>query len=307
MNLHRLELLDAVIENDFNVSRAAARVRLSQPGLSKQLQILEEELGFRLFTRAGKRLTGLTEPGREAHRIARRVLHEAAALNRIASDLREVERGSLVVATTHTQARYALPRAVAEFRREYPQVSLALHQASPVQACREVVDGRADLAIATEGVAEFPELVVLPCYEWNRSVIAPPGHPILEATKLTLREIAKHPIVTYASDFTGRSQINAAFSAQGLKPEIVISAIDSDIIKTYVALGLGVGIVATMATADDDGRRLVALDASHLFPSSTTSIGIRRGSYLRGYVLRFIELVSPHLGPLVVEKALGID
>lgn len=303
MNLQRLEVFEAIIRNDFNVSRASLELRQSQPGLSKQLQILEQELGFSVFLRNGRRLVGLTAPGREVHRVAERMLRDRDALAGIAAGFREADRGSLTIATTHTQARYALPQVIVEFRKRYPNVHLALHQGSPTQVIEEVISGKADIAIATEGLKDESELVALPCYDWNRAIIAPPEHPIWSVSKLSLEEVARHPIVTYAFAFTGRSQINAAFAARGLRPEVVLSAIDSDIIKTYVKLGFGVGIVAKMAMEENE-KGLTSRDASHLFPSSTTVIGIPRGAYLKGYVYSFIELFAPHLNAQVVDEAL---
>jgi len=304
MNLQRLEVFEAIIRNDFNVSRAANELRHSQPGLSKHLQLLEQELGFDLFSRKGRRLVGLTEPGWEVHRVAERMLRDRDALGGIAQGFRDADRGSFTIATTHTQARYALPHSVMEFRRRYPKVHLALHQGSPSQVIEEAVSGKADLAIATEGIHEVPELITLPCYDWNRSIIAPVGHPIFEAPELTLAEVARHPIVTYAFAFSGRSQINAAFAAQGLRPEVVLSAIDADIIKTYVRLGMGIGIVATMAFDAEADTGMRALDASHLFPMATAAVGVARGSYPRGFAYSFIELFAPHLTRDVVERAL---
>jgi LysR family cys regulon transcriptional activator len=304
VNLQRLEVFEAIIRNDFNVSRAAHELRQSQPGLSKHLQLLEDELGFPLFLRRGRRLTGLTEPGREVHRVAERMLRDRDSLQGIAQGLRQAERGSLTIATTHTQARYVLPRVVVEFKRRYPEVHLAIHQGSPDQVIAEVASGAADIAIATEGISEAADLVSLPCYDWNRVVIVPKGHPLQCGEPLSLEELARYPLVSYAFAFTGRSQINAAFAARGLRPEFVLSAIDADIIKTYVKLGFGVGVVASMAILpiEDDG--LAVRDASHLFPKSTTAIGIARGSYLKGYVYSFIELFAPHLNAEVVDRAL---
>lgn len=304
MNLQRLEVFDAIVRCDFSVSQAARDLRQSQPGLSKHLQLLEQELGFSLFARRGRRLVGLTEPGREAYRIARRMLRDQESLFSVGQELGRAEEGFLTVATTHTQARYALPEVIVEFRRRFPRVKLALHQGSPSQVIDEVRAGRADIALATEGIADEPELVALPYYEWNRAVLAPRGHPLLAKEALTLEELAKYPIVTYAFAFTGRSQINSAFAARGIQPEVVLSAIDADIIKTYVRLGFGVGIVAKMAydgTADAD---LGMLDASHLFPTATTMVGLRRGTYLKGYCAAFIELLAPHLRRELVEEAL---
>lgn len=304
MNLQRLEVFEAIIRNDFNVSRAALELRLSQPGLSKHLQLLEDELGFPLFVRKGKRLAGLTPPGKEVHHVAARILRDCDALSEIGQGLQAVEHGSLTIATTHTQARYALPRVLLEFRKRYPQVTVAMHQGSPGQVIEEAQSGRADLAICTEGLSEESELLSLPCYDWNRVVIAPHGHAILKAKRLTLEEIAQHPIVTYAFAFTGRSQINAAFAARGLSPKVVLSAIDADIIKTYVRLKFGIGIVAKMAVDDRADTDLAVLDAAHLFPAATTAIGIPRGAYLKGYVYSFIELFAPQLTREVVDEAL---
>ncbi len=303
MNLQRLEVFEAIIRNHFNVSRASQELHQSQPGLSKQLQILEQELGFSVFERNGRRLVGLTAPGREVHRVAERMLRDRDALAGIAAGFRQADRGSLTIATTHTQARYALPQVILEFRKRYPHVHLALHQGSPTQVIEEVISGKADVAIATEGLKDESELVALPCYDWNRAIIAPPDHPISTVSRLSLEEVARYPIVTYAFAFTGRSQINAAFAARGLQPEVVLSAIDADIIKTYVKLGFGVGIVAKMAMEEND-QSLTSRDASHLFPDSTTVIGIPRGAYLKGYVYSFIELFAPHLSAQVVDDAL---
>lgn len=304
MNLQRLAVFEAIIHNDFNVSRAALQLRLSQPGLSKHLQLLEEELGFLLFQRKGKRLSGLTEPGKEVHHIAARMLRDAHALEGIGRGLSAAEQGTLTIATTHTQARYALPRVLVEFRQRYPQVTVAMHQGSPEQVIQEAISGQVDLAIATEGIADESELLALPCYDWNRVVIAPSDHPILNTKRLTLDEIAQYPIVTYAFAFTGRSQINASFGARGLYPKVVLSAIDADIIKTYVRLKFGIGIVAGMAVDAALDSDLGVLDAAHLFPASTTVIGIPRGAYLKGYVYAFIELFAPHLTREVVDGAL---
>jgi LysR family transcriptional regulator, cys regulon transcriptional activator len=306
VNLQRLEILQAVVRNHFNVSRAAQELRQSQPGLSRQLAVLETEVGAPLFLRRGKRLVSLSGPGEEVYRVASRILRDAESLRTVAAGYRESERGSLVIATTHTQARYALPKVIQRFRQVYPEVRLVLHQGSPTEVCEEVLEGTADIAIATEALSEYPELVVLPVYEWNRSIIAPPDHPILRADPLTLAEVARYPIVTYAFAFSGRSQINAAFVAQGLSPQVVLSAIDADIIKTYVELGLGIGIVASMAYSQETDVRLGARDASHLFPMSQTGVALRRGVYLKGYTYGLIELIGPHLTRAEVDEALQL-
>ncbi len=304
MKLQQLRYLREVARQGLNVSDAAEALFTSQPGISKQIRLLEAELGVEVFVRNGKRVVSVTEPGRAILVLAERMLQDADNLKRVAREFSNEDEGSLTIATTHTQARYALPPVVQAFMKRYPKVSLSLHQGNPVQISEQVVSGAADIAIATEAIGLYPELVMLPCYQWNRCVVVPHGHPLLKLSSLTLEEIAKHPIITYDFAFTGRSQINQAFAAKRLEPNIVLTAIDADIIKTYVELGLGVGIVATMAfdAARDSG--LIALDASHLFPSATTRIGLRRGTYLRGFAYTFIELFAPHLSKKTVEQAM---
>ncbi len=305
MNIQQLRYVFEVARRNLNVSEAANALYTSQPGVSKQIRLLEEELGVDIFVRQGKRFTGVTEPGREVLKIAERMLRDLDNMRGVGAEFSAEASGRLGIATTHTQARYVLPPIVQEFMRRHPKVTVSLHQGSPTQVCEYVLSGEADIAIATEAIGEFDELVMLPCYQWNRCVIAPPGHPILKVRTLTLEEIAKYPLITYDFAFTGRSQINKAFAARGLTPNVVLTAIDADIIKTYVALGLGIGLVAYMAydPATDQGLR--ALDAAHLFESATTRIGIRRNAYLRGYAYDFIGLFAPHLSRKMVEAALA--
>ena len=304
MKLQQLRYLREVARTGLNISEAAERLHTSQPGVSKQIRLLEDELGVAIFVRHGKRILQVTEPGRVVLAMAERILSEADNLKRVGEGFAAEATGSLVIATTHTQARYALPPVVAKFRKQYPKVSLALRQGSPMQLCEQVIAGDADLAIATEAINEYRELTMLPCFQWNRCVVAPPGHPLLAEKSLTLEAIARHPVITYDFAFAGRSQINKAFEARGLTPNVVLTAIDSDVIKTYVVLGLGVGIIAKMAFDPKQDRELRALDASHLFESSTTRIGIRRGTYLRGYAYDFIRLFAPHLTREVVDAAM---
>jgi LysR family cys regulon transcriptional activator len=303
MKLQQLRYLTQVFKQGLNLSAAAETLHTSQPGISKQIKLLENELGVEIFVRNGKRVTAVTPPGKAILAIAQRILQEADNLKQAAQDYSNQDSGNLTVATTHTQARYMLPDVVQRFTRRYPKVKLGLIQGNPVQICQFAISGQADFCIATEAIATFEELVMLPCYGWNRCVIAPPGHPILELKTLTLEEIAKYPIVTYDFAFTGRSQINRAFETRGLQPNVVLTAIDSDVIKTYVALGLGIGILAKMAydPARDTGLR--AIDASHLFESSTTRLGIPRHAYLRGYIYDFIEMFAPQLSRKVIEAA----
>ncbi len=307
MKLQQLRYLVEVAQAGLNVSQAAENLHTSQPGVSKQIRLLEEELGVDVFVRNGKRVVSVTEPGRQILAIAQRVLLEAKNLKEAGREFSSQYTGNLTIATTHTQARYVLPQVIARFSESYPLVKLTLHQGHPVSVAEEVVAGRADLAIATEGLDQFADLRVLPCYQWNRSIVVMPGHPLLERTKLTLEELAAYPLITYDFAFTGRSKINQAFERHGLVPNVVLTALDSDVIKTYVELGMGVGIIASMAfnPARDQGLR--ALDVSHLFENSTTRIGIRRGTFLRRYTFDFIALFAPHLTPEVVQQALFSD
>lgn len=304
MNLQQLRYVVEVTRRELNVSDAAAALFTSQPGVSKQIRLLEEELGVNIFVRHGKRLVELTEPGRQVVAMAERVLDELGNMRQVGEEFGKENHGRLSIATTHTQARYALPRAVVAFRQRYPQVRLELHQGNPDQVAEAVLGGDADLAVATESIAERGELVTLPCYQWNRSVIAPPGHALLDATPLTLEAIATYPLITYDSAFTGRSQINKAFASREVRPNVVLTALDADIIKTYVRLGLGVGIVASMAFDAANDHGLVARDCAHLFESSTTRIGLKRNAWHRAYVFAFIELFAPHLTRHAVELAL---
>ncbi|MGC3961990.1 MAG: HTH-type transcriptional regulator CysB [Rhodocyclaceae bacterium] len=305
MNLQQLRYVYEVARRNLSVSEAADALFTSQPGVSKQIKLLEEELGVEIFVRHGKRLVAVTEPGQKVIEVAGRMLREADNLRAVGEEYHNEDAGRLSIATTHTQARYALPRVVGDFLRRYPKVQLSLHQGSPQQICEMVLSGEADLAIATEAIADYPDLVMMPCYQWNRSVIAKPGHPILREQPLTLEAIAKYPIITYDFAFAGRSLINKAFVGRGLKPKVVLTAIDSDVIKTYVAMDLGIGLIASMAYDPMIDRQLAAVDASHLFESSTTRIGLPRNAWLRGYVYAFIESFAPHLTRRVVDASLA--
>jgi LysR family cys regulon transcriptional activator len=303
MKLQQLRFLSEVARRDLSVSAAAEALHTSQPGVSRQIKELEDELGVEIFVRHGKRLTAVTEPGRAVLAIAERILAETANLKRAGAEFANEKLGTLTIATTHTQARYALPPAVAALKRRYPDVQLVIHQGNPTQICEMTLRGDADFAIATEQIAEFPELVSLPCYQWNRSIVVPARHALARAPALTLEAIAKFPIVTYDFAFANRSLVEKAFEQRGLAPRVVLTALDADVIKTYVELGLGVGIMASMAFDARRDRGLRALDASHLFESSTTRLGIKRGAYLRRYAYEFIELFAPHLPRALVEPA----
>lgn len=304
MNIQQLRYVFEIARHGLNISDAAEALYTSQPGISKQIRQLEEELGVEIFTRHGKRLVGVTEPGKQVLAIAERMLRDVDNLRQVGAEFSREEAGTLTIATTHTQARYVLPKIVPRFMQRFPNVRLQLRQGNPVQCCRYVLSGEADLAIATEAIAEFDDLVMLPCYQWNRAVIAPDGHPLVTQHPLTLEAIARYPLITYDFAFTGRSQINKAFLGRGLRPNVVLTALDADVIKTYVALGLGVGIMAAMAFRPEEDKGLQAVDASHLFESATTRIGLPRNAYLRGYAYAFIELFAPHLDRKLVDGSL---
>lgn len=304
MKLQQLRYLCEVANQGLNLSKAAEILHTSQPGISKQIRLLENELEVDIFVRNGKRVVRVTPPGRAILEIAERMLRDAKNLKQIGQEFANEATGSLTIATTHTQARYALPAAIKHFTACYPKVKLILRQGNPTQISELVTSGEADIAIATEAIASFEELVMLPCYQWNRCVIVTPRHPLLKLEKLTLEAIAQYPIITYDFAFTGRSKINQAFDAKGLTPNVVLTAIDADVIKTYVELGLGVGILAQMAFEPKRDKHLRSIDASHLFESSTTRIGISRNSYLRGYVYDFIETFAPHLDHATIIAAM---
>jgi LysR family transcriptional regulator, cys regulon transcriptional activator len=303
MKLQQLRYLTEVVRCGLNVSEAAAALHTSQPGISKQIRALEDELAIQVFVRHGKRLVSLTEPGKAAVAIAERILSEAQNLRRAGEEFANDQLGTLTIAATHTQARYALPPAVAAFMRRYPKVKLVIHQGNPTQICEQVREGDADFCVATEAIEQYPELVSMPVYQWNRCVVVPARHPLLKAKPLTLDKLAAYPIVTYDFAFANRSLVEKAFESRGLQANVVLTALDSDVIKTYVELGLGIGILAKMAFDPERDRSLRAIDASHLFESSTTRLGIKRSAYLRRYAYEFIELFAPHLPRSVVERA----
>ena len=303
MKLQQLRYLTEVVRRGLNVSEAAEALHTSQPGVSKQIRALEDELGIEVFARHGKRLVSVTEPGKAVISIAERILAEAQNLRRAGEEFANDQIGTLTIAATHTQARYALPKAVAAFKRRYPRVKFVIHQGNPTQICEQVLTGEADLCVATEAIAEYPDLVSMPVYQWNRCVVVPPKHPLLKATPLTLEKLAQYPIVTYDFAFANRSLVEKAFETRGLQPNVVLTALDSDVIKTYVELGLGIGILAKMAFDPKRDSNLRSLDASHLFESSTTRLGIKRNAYLRRYAYEFIELFAPHLPRGIVERA----
>lgn len=304
MKLQQLRYIVEIQRQGLNVSEAAEVLYTSQPGISKQVKMLEEELGVAIFERAGKRFTGVTEPGRVVLEIAQRILREAENLKRASAEYAGGDSGRLVLATTHTQARYALPVVVRDFMSRHPSVRLEMHQGSPTQIAEWVVAGEADIGIATESLDQYPQLITLPVRQWTHCVIAPAGHPILKSLPLSLNELAKWPLITYDTAFTGRSRINRAFERIGVSPNVALTALDADVIKTYVSLGLGLGIISALAFDAERDAGLVAVDAAHLFESSTTRLALRRGTYLRRYDYDLIELFAPHLSPRVVDMAM---
>ncbi|QOJ22322.1 MAG: HTH-type transcriptional regulator CysB [Gammaproteobacteria bacterium] len=304
MKLQQLRYLCETANQDMNLSRAAKNLHTSQPAISKQIQLLEEELGVDIFLRNGKRIVKITPPGQLIIQTAVRMLRDADNLKKIAQEFTNEAGGTLTIATTHTQARYALPSVIKRFTARYPKVRLILRQGNPTQIATLVTSGEADIGIATEALEQYPELVMLPCYQWNRCIIVPPKHPLLKLKKLTLEAINQYPIITYDFSFTGRTKINKAFASRGLEPNVVLTAIDSDVIKTYVELGLGVGILANMAFDAKRDKNLRSIDASHLFEPSTTRIGISRNSYIRGYIFDFIEMFAPHLDHASIQAKL---
>lgn len=303
MKLQQLRYIWEVAHHELNVSATAQSLYTSQPGISKQIRLLEDELGVEIFARSGKHLTRITPAGEAILETAGEILRKAETIKQLAQEFSDEKKGSLSIATTHTQARYALPATIGKFIAQYPDVSLHMQQGTPMQISEFAADGTVDFAIATEALELFSDLVMMPCYRWNRCIVVKREHPLAQLEALTLQDIAKYPIVTYVFGFTGRSKLDDAFYEYGLSPKVVFTAADADVIKTYVRLGLGIGIVARMAYDEEVDRDLVALDASHLFASSVTKIGFRRGTFLRGYMFDFIKMFAPHLTQELVEEA----
>jgi LysR family cys regulon transcriptional activator len=305
MKLQQLRYIWEVAHHDLNVSATAQSLYTSQPGISKQIRLLEDELGVEIFARSGKHLTHITPAGEDIIRAAEEVLFKVKSIRQVAEEYADEKKGSLSIATTHTQARYALPSTIRGFIEHYPDVSLHMHQGTPVQISEMASDGSVDFAIATEALELFANLIMMPCYRWNRCILVPRDHPLAQVSQLTLEDVAAQPIVTYVFGFTGRSKLDDAFRDKGLVPRVVFTATDADVIKTYVRLGLGIGIIAAMAYDETIDSDLVALDAGHLFSSSITQIGCRRDTFLRGYMYDFIEDFAPHLSRDLVTDAFG--
>jgi len=305
MNIHQLRFVREAVRQNFNLTEAAKALFTSQPGVSKAIIELEEALGGDIFRRHGKRIRGLTEPGRAILKSVELIMQEVDSLRRIGKEFAAQDSGSLTIATTHTQARYALPPVVQAFMQKFPKVRLSLLQGSPKQIIEMVLRDQADLAIATEAIEDADGLVTLPCYQWEHVLVVPHDHPLLKSSMITVEEIASYPLITYDSAFTGRSKIDHAFSLRSLKPDVLLEAIDADVIKTYVELGMGVGIMAGMAFNAERDKGLQAIPAGHLFGTNVSRLALKQGAYLRSYVYSFVELLAPALNRKMIEKAMS--
>lgn len=306
MNLHQFRFVQEAARRNLNLTETAKALFTSQPGVSKAILELEEELGVDIFSRHGKRLRRITEPGQQVLACIEIILREVANLKRIGEEYSRQDSGTFSIATTHTQARYVLPAPVAQLRKQLPQLRVSLHQGSPDQVARMLIDETADLGLATESLAQYPELVTLPCYEWQHVMVVPREHPLASVERISLDQLATEPLVSYHPSFTGRTRIDKAFAARHLTPNVVLEAIDSDVIKTYVRLGMGVGIVAEMAMREEPAHSdLVARPLGTLLGSNVTRVAFKRGAYLRNYVYSFAELLSERLSRRLIEKAMS--
>jgi LysR family cys regulon transcriptional activator len=308
MNLHQFRFVQEAVRRQLNLTETAKALHTSQPGVSKAILELEDELGVDIFARHGKRLRRVTEPGQQVLKSIEIIMREVGNLKRIGEEFSQQEVGTLSIATTHTQARYVLPAPVAQLRKRYPRVTVSLHQGNPEQVARMLIDETAEIGLATESLSGFAELITMPCYEWQHVVVMPAGHPLAQVERLTLEHLVAEPLISYHPSFTGRTRIDKAFAARSLQPEVVLEAIDSDVIKTYVRLGLGLGIVAEMAVRDDPpGGDLVWRPAGHLFGVNVARIAFKRGAYLRSFVFAFAEMLSDRLSRALVERAMAGD
>jgi len=306
MNLHQFRFVQEAVRRDLNLTETAKALFTSQPGISKAILELEAELGIDIFARHGKRLRRITEPGREVLKSIEVIMREVGNLKRIGEEFSMQDAGTLSIATTHSQARYFLPDPVAQLRKRFPKVNISLHQGSPEQVARMVIEEVADLGLATESLVDRDELVTLPCYEWRHVVVMPAGHPLAQVERISLEDLAMWPLVSYHPSFSGRTRVDQAFAARQLKPNLVLEAIDADVIKTYVRIGLGVGIVAELAVRDDPpGGELVSRPVGHLFGSNVTRIAFKRGAYLRNFVYAFAEMMSDRLSRKLIASAMA--
>ena len=302
MKLQQLRCVDEIVKNGFNISKSAEAMHTSQPGVSKQIQLLEDEIGIKIFNRNGKRLVGLTDPGKEVYSSISEVLKETNNIKNISADYKENNSGEFSIATTHTQARYKLPNIVEEFVKKYPKINLNIHQGNPTQVTDQIISGKADVGIATEAISENEKIFSIPCYSWNRCIVMPKKHKLAVEKNITLAHLASYPLITYDYAFTGSTIVSKVFKEAGIEPNIMLTAIDADVIKTYVNLNLGIGLIAEMAFSPIKDKGLISRDVSHLFPLSTTYIGIRQDVFIRGFILDFIKMFTPYMS----EKELSI-
>ena len=302
MKLQQLRCVYEIVKNGFNISKSAEAMHTSQPGVSKQIQLLEDEIGIKIFNRNGKRLVGLTDPGKEVYSSISEVLRETNNIKNISADYKENNSGAFSIATTHTQARYKLHNIVEEFVKKYPKINLNIHQGNPTQVTDQIISGEADVGIATEAISENEKIFSIPCYSWNRCIVMPKKHKLAVEKNITLAHLASYPVITYDYAFTGSTIVSKVFKEAGIEPNIMLTAIDADVIKTYVNLNLGIGLIAEMAFSPIKDKELISRDVSHLFPLSTTYIGIRQDVFIRGFILDFIKMFTPHMS----EKELSI-
>jgi LysR family cys regulon transcriptional activator len=295
MKLQQLRCIYEVVQNQFNISRAAESIHTSQPGVSKQIQLLEEEIGVQLFQRNGKRLSGLSEPGIRVYESIVEIMREVKNIKNVSDEYERKDSGSFTIATTHTQARYKLPVVVESFVKMYPKINLNIHQGDPAQVTAQILNGEADIGIATESISLNDTILCVPCYSWNRCLVMPKDHPLLRVKDINLNHLATYPMITYDYAFTGSTIVSKVFKEANIQPNIMLTAIDADVIKTYVSLNLGVGLIAEMAFDENKDKNLVSRDVSHLFPTSTTYIGIRQDTFIRGFTFDFIKMFTPHM------------
>ena len=305
MKLQQLRCIFQIVQSEFNISKASEVLNTSQPGVSKQIKLLEDEIGIKIFQRNGKRLVNLTEPGELILSSIETILQESNNIKVISEEYIEKDQGTFTIATTHTQARYKLPKVVEEFVKKYPKTNLNIHQGDPSQVTDQIINGEADVGIATESINLSEDILTIPCYQWNRCVVMPKNHPLTEVRRITLEDLAAYPMITYDYAFTGSTIVSEVFKNANIEPNIMLTAIDADVIKTYVSLNMGIGLIAEMAFDASTDHPMVSRDVSHLFPLSTTYIGIRRENFLRKYTSDFIRMFIPKVSENELKKILN--
>lgn len=305
MKLQQLRCVFQIVQSDFNISKASEALNTSQPGVSNQIKLLESEIGIKIFQRNGKRLTGLTELGETVFRSIEAILQETNNIKVVSEEFLEREQGTFTIATTHTQARYKLPKVVEEFVKKYPKINLNIHQGNPTQVTNQILKGEADVGIATESIGLNENICIIPCYQWNRCVVMPKDHPLTKVIQITLKDLASYPMITYDYAFTGSTIVSEVFKKAKIEPKITLTAIDADVIKTYVSLNMGIGLIAEMAYDLNKDHPLVSRDVSHLFPQSTTYIGVKRDNFVRKFSYDFINMFIPNISIKELKKILN--